>query len=288
MTRPPIGLVVVGYESDDVWPEFFSSLGSSTLKPEHVVVVENSPTLSPTLASMYSGPLTIVHRPENPGYGASCNDGAALISSQCSIIVACNPDVVFSPEALGTLVDALLANTHVGVVGPRIVNRDGSVYPSARAFPGIRVGVGHALFARLWPANPWTRRYLGSYEGRDTKVVDWLSGALLMVRRSAFEEIGGFDPRYFMFLEDVDLCFRLKRRGWRSLYVPQAQIMHSGAHSTSKVMENMVRVHHESAALFLDRLYDKPWQLPLRVTLHLGLRIRRFFAVRRFKDAVNS
>lgn len=285
MAKSSIGLVVVGYNSDDVWPDFFSSLGRSTIKPDHVVVVENSPTPASDLGTLYSRPLTIVHRPENPGYGASCNEGIALIPRECSVVIACNPDVVFSPDALKTLVDALSSHPNVGVVGPRIVNRDGSIYPSARAFPGIRVGIGHALFARVWPSNPWTERYLGSYEGTDSKIVDWLSGALLMMRRNAFDDVGGFDPGYFMFLEDVDLCFRLKRKGWRSLYVPRAHITHAGAHSTSKDMARMVRVHHDSAARFLDRLYDEWWQSPLRAVLHSGLRIRRFFAARRFTRA---
>lgn len=284
MDKAGIGLVVVGYDSGDVWAEFFSSLPSSSVVPSHIVVVENSPVLPRDLRKMWTGALTVVHRPENPGFGTSCNEGVNQLPENCDPIVVCNPDVVFREHTLRDLEQALNQNAHVGVVGPRILNRDGSVYPSARAFPGIRVGVGHALFADVWKSNPWTRRYLGTYQRSEPRIVDWLSGALLMIRRTAFQDVGGFDAGYFMFFEDVDLCFRLKSRGWRSLFVPRAEIVHSGAHSTSKNMAEMVRVHHESAARFLDRLYSKPLERPLRMILHLGLRIRKVLAARKYEQ----
>jgi N-acetylglucosaminyl-diphospho-decaprenol L-rhamnosyltransferase len=284
MNKPVIGLVTVGFESADVWPVFFESLSRSTLKPRTVVVMDNSPQPPRDLSAFYTGDLTVKHRPENPGYGAAINEGVTLLPAECTIVVMCNPDITFEPETLQTTVEALLAHPTAGIAGPAVINPDGSLYPSARAFPGIRVGIGHAILGEIWKHNPWTRRYLGVYEGDDVRIVDWLSGSCLVAKKEALAEVGGFDTGYFMFLEDVDLCFRLKRTGWRSLYVPGARIEHSGGHSTKSRMADMVKVHHESARRFLFRLYDRPVYWPLRQVLRLGLAVRSVIARTKYRN----
>ena len=284
MNKPVIGLVTVGFESADVWPVFFESLSHSTLKPRSVVVIDNSLQPPRDLSSFYRGDLTVKHRPENPGYGAAINEGVTLLPAECTIVVMCNPDITVEPETLQRVADALIAHPTAGVAGPAVINPDGSLYPSARAFPGIRVGIGHAILGEIWKHNPWTRRYLGVYEGDDVRIVDWLSGSCLVAKKEALAEVGGFDPGYFMFLEDVDLCFRLKRAGWRSLYVPRARIEHSGGHSTKSRMADMVKVHHESARSFLFRLYDKPAYWPLRQVLRVGLALRSILARIKYRN----
>jgi N-acetylglucosaminyl-diphospho-decaprenol L-rhamnosyltransferase len=284
MSNPVVGLVTVGFESADVWPDFFASLSRSTVKPKSVVVIDNSPKASTDLSALYKGNLVVKHRPGNPGYGAAINEGVTLLPKECSVIVMCNPDIIFEPETLQKAIDALLAHPTAGIAGPAVINPDGSVYPSARAFPGIRVGVGHAILGEIWKKNPWTQKYLGVYEGDDVRVIDWLSGSCLIAKKEALAEVGGFDPEYFMFLEDVDLCFRLKRAGWRALYVPTARIVHSGGHSTKSRMADMVTVHHESARRFLFRLYDQPVYWPLRQVLRVGLALRSILARIKYRN----
>ena len=284
MSNPVVGLVTVGFESADVWPDFFASLSRSTVKPKSVVVIDNSPKASTDLSALYKGNLVVKHRPGNPGYGAAINEGITLLPKECSVIVMCNPDITFEPETLQRTIDALLAHPTAGIAGPAVINPDGSVYPSARAFPGVRVGIGHAILGEVWKQNPWTQRYLGVYEGDDVRIVDWLSGSCLVAKKEALDQVGGFDPEYFMFLEDVDLCFRLKRAGWRSLYVPGARIEHSGGHSTESRMADMVKVHHESARRFLFRLYDKPAYWPLRQVLRVGLALRSILARIKYRN----
>ena len=284
MSKPVLGLVTVGFESADVWQGFFESLARSSLKPQSVVVMDNSLEPPRDLSVFYKGNLPVKHRPENPGYGAAVNEGVALLPAECTIVVMCNPDITFEPETLQTTVEALLTHPTAGIAGPAVINPDGSLYPSARAFPGIRVGIGHAILGEIWKHNPWTRRYLGVYEGDDVRIVDWLSGSCLVAKKEALAEVGGFDPGYFMFLEDVDLCFRLKRAGWRSLYVPGARIEHSGGHSTKGRMAAMVKVHHESARRFLFRLYGQPVYWPLRQVLRLGLALRSVLARVKYRN----
>ncbi|MFT6973770.1 MAG: N-acetylglucosaminyl-diphospho-decaprenol L-rhamnosyltransferase [Pontimonas sp.] len=269
-----LGLVVIGYRSDEVWEPFLDSLRSSTITPAAIVVVENSPAVSPALRSFPDLPITVVHRSDNPGYGAAANAGVAALNPDMAHIVICNPDVTVHPTALAMLLSTLETDVHTGTVGPRLLTTRGEVYPSARAIPGIRIGIGHALLGNMWPTNPWSHKYLGDYERMEPHSVGWLSGAFLLVRRAAFDAVGGFDEGYFMFFEDVDLGFRLKRCGFRSIYVPAADVTHSGAHATQSDMPAMISAHHRSAARFLSVLYPRKRHIFLRAVLTLGLKTR--------------
>ena len=277
-----LGLVVVGFDSDEVWPEFCESLARSTVIPGEVVVVENSPALPTTIPSLPELSITVTHRPDNPGYGTSANHGVSELRTAPDLIVICNPDIVWQPGTLEKMVAELESRPTVGIVGPRLLNNDGSTYPSARAFPGIRIGIGHALLGDLWKTNPWTTRYLGTQEGSEPRIVDWLSGACLMIRAETFTSMDGFDEGYFMFVEDVDLCFRAKKEGWRSLFVPNAVLTHSGAHSSGPRMAAMVKAHHQSMRKFLFRLYAGPVYWPIRQALRAGLWLRGIVAPLRY------
>ena len=278
-----LGLVVVGFDSDEVWPEFCESLARSTVVPEEVVVVENSPSLPIAIPSLPELSVTVVHRPDNPGYGTSANHGVSELRTTPDLIVICNPDIVWQADTLEKMVAEMESQPTVGIVGPRLLNNDRSTYPSARAFPGIRIGIGHALLGDLWRTNPWTTRYLGTQEGSEPRIVDWLSGACLMIRAETFTSIDGFDEGYFMFVEDVDLCFRAKKEGWRSLFVPDAVLTHSGAHSTGPRLAEMVKAHHLSMRKFLFRLYAGPVYWPIRQALRAGLWLRGAVAPLRYR-----
>ena len=130
-----------------------------------------------------------------------------------------------------------------GALGPAVLNLDQTRYPSARALPSLRQGAGHALLGRLWPSNPWTAAYQRNQEstGEDERTAGWLSGACLLLRREAFEQVGGFDPSYFMFFEDVDLGERLGRAGWTNRYVPRAEVTHAQGTSWQAKPAPMIR-----------------------------------------------
>jgi len=283
-----LGLVVIGYRSDEVWKPFFDSLRSSTISPAAIVIVENSPDISPALERFSDLPITVVHRRDNPGYGTAANAGVAALSQDIAHIVICNPDVTLHPEALARLLSTLETDVHTGTVGPRLLTARGEVYPSARAIPGIRIGIGHALLGNVWPTNPWSRMYLGDYERTESRSVGWLSGAFLLVRRAAFDAVGGFDEGYFMFFEDVDLGFRLKQGGFRSVYVPAAEVTHSGAHATQSDMPAMISAHHRSAARFLSALYPRKRHIFLRAVLKVGLTTRSLIASRLAQNRHNK
>ena len=204
----------------------------------------------------------------------------SLDSRDSEWIVVVNPDVVFLPGAIDKLIAAAAAWPRGGAFGPLVRDRAGTVYPSARKFPRLVSGVGHALLGGVWPNNPFSRAYRENADTTRAHVVDWLSGSCLLLRREAFDAVGGFDESYFMFFEDTTLGEQLASAGWQSVFIPDAEVVHDQGASWRNKPENMIRAHHRSAARYLDGVYSKPWQAPLRWALRAGLKAREELLVR--------
>jgi N-acetylglucosaminyl-diphospho-decaprenol L-rhamnosyltransferase len=196
-------------------------------------------------------------------------------------LLVCNPDSELNATAVNALVNAVSDRT-VGVAGPRIYNEDGSVYPSARAIPSIRNGVGHALFANIWLTNPWTKSYLSEAHLQNSTVpTGWVSGACLAIRRDLFTQVVGFDDKYFMYFEDVDLGYRLGKLGYTNLYIPEVSITHIGGESTKAIKKTMLRIHHESAMHFIQVKYKGILWAPVRGVIRIGLSMRFWLQARK-------
>ena len=278
-----IGVVTVSYGSGSVLRGFLASVPQASTSKLRVVVVDNLPGPQAG-ADQLAAAAGVGYLPmeNNVGYGAAMNAGVAALPPEIEWVLLSNPDVVLGAGSIDVMVAVAEEDERIAAVGPEILTSEGEVYPSARAVPSLRTGVGHALFVNLWVDNPWTRAYRtdasGPVERRDA---GWLSGACLLVRRTRFEELGGFDPGYFMYFEDVDLGYRFGRHGYRNVYAPDAVVTHSGAHSTTSDSERMISAHHDSARRFLAQKYSGPWLWPIRVGLTIGLRLRSAIVRRR-------
>ncbi len=277
-----IGIVVVTYQSGWRLGAFLESVAGATVSSPRIAIADNGSTdqaPQAALASDTTGRLTLVVDESNPGYGSAANAGAKALGDDLDWVLICNPDMVFSPGSIDTLVEAVLELPEVGSAGPLILGSDGSRYPSARELPSLRTGIGHALFVRLWPENPWTRRYLqrdtiGTSPLTAPIATGWLSGACLLVRKSAWDAVGGFDDDFFMYFEDVDLGRRLGAAGYVNLFVPMSEVVHEGAASTSQQPERMLRAHHESAMTYMAKKHPQRLLAPVRAALRIGLAVR--------------
>jgi len=247
------GAVVVNYNSGAALAACVASLWSAGV-PEIVVVDNGSVDGSlAALAEIGAEGVRIERAGRNLGYGKAVNRGVPALAAE--FVLVANPDVVVEPGAIDTLATRLAAEPDVAVIGPSIREPGGATYPSARSFPSVGVGAGHALVGLFWPNNRWTKRYRegrssGLGAGRETREADWVSGACCLVRREAFESVGGFDEGYFMYVEDLDLCWRLRRAGWRVLYEPSAVAVHQQGLSTAAHPYRMLAAHHRSALRF--------------------------------------
>lgn len=266
-----IDVVVVVFNPGPELEELAASLSSATHLTVRLVLVNNGERNDTIDRVVAATGATVVDPGSNVGYGAGVNLG--VDATQGPWIVAANPDIVMSPGSLDRLLETARRHDEAGVLGPCLLNQDGSVYPSARAVPRIGQGAAHALLGPLWPSNPWSVAYrkentAGQGEPRAT---GWLSGAFLLLRRAAFDEVGGFDESFFMFFEDLDLGERLAAAGWVSLYVPTVQIVHVQGASWKQKPARMISAHHASAMIYVNKKYGRWYQAPLRLTLRVGL-----------------
>lgn len=280
-TTPRVGVVTVSFGSEKVLPAFLASVVTAISQPYCLVIADNRPEPNgavEALAAEHSGRYVAI--PTNPGYGGAMNRAVAVLPASVEWVLVSNPDVVLEPQSIDRLLLAADEDDRIGAVGPAILTPTGDVYPSARRVPSVRTGVGHALFYNLWPNNVWSRSYLSGLEIHD-RDAGWLSGACFLVRRSAFDALGGFDERYFMYFEDVDLGDRLAKAGYRNVYRPEARVLHTGAHSTGEASDRMLQAHHRSASRFLSNKYSGFWLWPVRVALKVGLAVRAWLEGRR-------
>lgn len=223
-----VSVVVVSYNVCDLLVACLESLREAIQAGEadQIIVVDSaSSDGSPEMVRKCFSDMELIEVP-NRGYGAGANAGIARSSGDAILVL--NSDTVVQPGAIRTLATALAADPWTGMVGPRLVYPDGSPQPSRRRFPRRWTPVFESTILEEWfPANRWVRHYRMVGEPVvDLGEVDWLVGAALMVRREAVETAGGFDERFWLYGEELEWCYRLRRHGWRIRYVDDATIEH--------------------------------------------------------------
>lgn len=242
--------VVVNWNAGPALAGCVASLGAQTLPPEELVVVDNDSSDGSLDALRSASPgVRVLRAGANLGYARAANLGIAATAAP--VVAVLNPDTVLAPEVGAALVRRFADEADLGAAGPRIHNVDGTVYPSARRIPTLPDAVGHGLLYFVWRENPFTRRYreTGADPAR-ARDVGWVSGAAVWLRREALDAVGGWDERYFMYVEDVDLCWRLRRAGWRVAYEPGGVVEHLLGVSTAGRPYRMIAEHHRSLLRF--------------------------------------
>jgi len=193
--------------------------------------------------------VRIIEHRGNLGYGRGNN--LAARSARGEFLLILNPDNTLPPDAIEQMLRVLRSREDAGIVGPALVHSDGTVRPSARRFPTILDLLRKRLFPDAWQAT--YEREMRQRRNDDEPVeVDWLVGACLLMRTALFRELGGFDERYFLFFEDIDLCRRAKLRGKNVLYLPRVRVLDrkarlSGRSLFSLFTKKTTRIHVASA-----------------------------------------
>jgi N-acetylglucosaminyl-diphospho-decaprenol L-rhamnosyltransferase len=269
-----LAVVTVTYFPGETLERFLDTLEKATERDVQVIVADNSSTDGAPERAARRDNVRLAAMGGNLGYGTAANRGVAELDERYGWVVVVNPDLEWDPGALDTLLEVASRWPRGGAFGPLIREPDGTTYPSARLLPSFGRGIGHAVFGKVWPGNPWTREYRQSDSAPAERAAGWLSGSCVLFRREAFESVGGFDSRYFMYFEDVDLGERLGRAGWLNVYAPSASVMHIGGHATSQASAKMLAAHHESAYRYLaDRHQGLLWK-PVLAAVRLGLALR--------------
>jgi N-acetylglucosaminyl-diphospho-decaprenol L-rhamnosyltransferase len=274
MERPDLSVVIVNYNAGAYLTRCVASVFASDggLEPD-VLVIDNASRDGSARAAMDGQPrMRLIENAANRGLSAAWNQGAA--ETNAPWILFLNPDAEVWAGDLASFVKVGQDHPDAAVLGPLVRNADGTIYESGRIFPTVGQAVGHAFLGPFSRSNRFTRAYRQSgWDRRTERVVDWVSGACLLVRRSAFEEIGRFDEGFWLYAEELDLCTRLRDAGWKVLYTPELEILHEGAVSTGR-SRRMHVMHSMSVYRYYRKHRARGWRRATLPAAWLALRAR--------------
>ncbi len=266
LVRPFLSVIIVTYNSQDFIGECLKSVeraigkakgrdwGSGTwdwFKVE-IIVVDNASTDGTVEIVRRFEDVHLIRNAQNLGFAAGVNRGAKVAQGDWLLLL--NPDCVVDENALSTLADFVQnCGDEVAIVGLQLLNPDGTLQPSGRRFPKVWEFILALLGLSRWMEARW-------FKGRDfTKVqeVDEVSGAALAISRKAFEQVSGMDEGFFLFFEELDLCRRVKAKGFKVVYLPDAKVKHLWGASVKRVPEIARRAQQQSAIRYFRKHHGR-------------------------------
>ena len=277
MLKPDLSIIIVSWNVRELLQNCLRSVLVETKLALQIIVVDSASTDgSPEMVAEHFSQVELVACEENVGFPGGNNLGLARANGRYILLL--NPDTIVHDGALAKMVSYLEENSQVGVVGPQLLNEDGTVQSSRRRFPTLRT----AFFESTWLQPYAPQSVLDHYYARDvaadeTAVVEWVMGACLMTRQEVVAQEGGLDEKYFMYSEELDYCRRIHEAGWQVVYYPRAQVTHlSGKSSEQAVTQRHInfnraklryfRKYHGRLAAGILRLFllkSYSWQLIL-------------------------
>jgi len=277
---PNVSVIIVSFNSE---PHLQRCL-SAVIRDDWEVVVVDCASTDRSVASVreHYPSVRVLELDQNVGYGAGNNEGAALVSGEYLLLL--NPDAWPVGDAIDRLATFLDLHPRAAVVGPRLLSPDGILQPSVRGFPTPwRLATEYFFLSWLAPRTQFLNAfYAANFDHRSHREAEFVAGAAVLIRRQSFNEVGGFDPAFFMFDEEVDLCHRLRDVGWTVEFVPEAEFIHVGGASTRAVRSNMYREQLRSHLRFIAK-HEGPasaanarllllWSMRLRALIFVGER----------------
>lgn len=252
MRGPDVSIIVVSHNSH---VDLLANLPAVADLPDELIIVDNaSSDGSAALVRELAPRARVLELDRNVGFGAANNEGMTIGSGRYFLLL--NPDARPLGDAIERLVAFADAHPEVGVAGPKLVNPDGSLqrsilgYPTAlwRGTPPRRRAPRLSLFffARRWFPRRAGRLTEEQHKTRRPLRDEWLKGAVLLLRREAVDDVGGFDPAFFLYNEEIDLCYRMREAGWSIELVPEATFVHAGgaaARSSQYAYRDLLRGH---------------------------------------------
>lgn len=255
-------------------PDLYACLDAlrASEHPVRLVVVDNDSTDDSPQVLAAMPDVELIRAGANLGFGAGVNLGVERVRPEGAILLV-NPDAELEPGAVGALVATLEAQPRAAAVGPLVANPDGSVQPSKRRFPTWTQAAVHATVGVFWPGNPATRAYVCADAPADRpSQVGWLSASVVLLSADAFDSVGRFDPRFFFYVEDLDLCRRFADAGWELWFEPRARAVHAWGGSTSDPLRQLW--HHHTNLFRYVRKHQRGWRVLTYPVVAAGLAAR--------------
>lgn len=247
-----------------------------------VIVTDNaSSDDSAAMVLRHFPQVVLLRSAERLGFAASHN--RALERGTGRYLLILNEDTEICEQCFETLVRFMDAHFPVGACGPQLLNPDGSLQRTGNRFPTLVFGAFEALsLNRLFPRNPVLQHNTYADWDRSTpRAVDAVSGAALLIRREAMMQIGLLDPKFFIYSEELDWCFRLHQLGWQVYYLPAARLIHYGGQSTAvRAPKKFHDIHWNSFLYYYEKHFGKPAALFLRALYQCRMFLRQLLARR--------
>jgi N-acetylglucosaminyl-diphospho-decaprenol L-rhamnosyltransferase len=237
LITPDLSVVVVSWNVRDLLRCCLQSIIGAGAPAGEIIVVDCASSDGSVEMARHEFPsVRLIASTENLGYARGSNMGLAHACGRHLMIM--NPDTEVIGDALATMVHYLDSHPEVGAVGPQLRYPDGSLQSSRRRFPTLATAFWESTLLHQWfPNNPAAHRYYIVDRPADVpQAVDWLVGAAMMVRRTAWEQVGPLDEGFFMYFEELDWCRRCHAAGWQIHYLPTAQIIHHEGKSSEQVV----------------------------------------------------
>jgi GT2 family glycosyltransferase len=266
-----LAVVVVNFNTHDRLRECLRSLSSEPTSL--VIVADNGSTDESVRMVEREFPWVIVDvDATNPGYGAAANRAIRRCAPRHVLVL--NSDTRVQPDALARLQGYLDEHPRAGVIGPRLTDEDGTLQRSCFPFPSLfRRSLTDGPMGILATWIPALREPLATWAHHEPRVVPWVMGAAMVLRREAFDAIGGFDESYFMYAEETDLCYRLKAAGWETHFTPVTDVVHAGRASTDQHRAAMLEQNLASSFQFYRRHYHGLYLVLVEIKLRTGMAV---------------
>ncbi len=230
MIKNDLTIIIVNYNTKFLIPECLDAVASATSDLSvQIIIVDNASTDDSVCFIRENYPeVEIVLSEENVGFGRANNKALDLVKSDYILLL--NTDAFLSPDSLLVSLDYIKKNAECGVLGVQLVGRDGTLQPSCRFFPSMMNIFLSAVGGERFFPNVKMIDYKGFAPECATRC-DWVPGCFYLTRKAVVDEVGLFDPRFFMYYEEVDHCLRVKRAGYEVHYIPDTSVVHIGGES---------------------------------------------------------
>ena len=273
-----LSICIVNWNVRDDLRRCLDSLRAQAIDGVQIIVVDNASTDGSVAMLRDEYPeVELIANPDNRGFAAANNQCFEVSTGTCVLML--NPDTIMPPEGLKTLLAFAESHPRAGAVGPKLLNSDGSLQSSCRRFPTITAALFRNTFLGRWfPRARAAQTYLmADFDHIQPAQVDWVSGACMLLRREALEQVGGLDTSFFWGSEDVDLCWRLHKAGWDVTYTPAPQVTHVIGRSTDQVVvPTILRTHRSMYRLYSKHLAHNPLS---RGLVWLGVWLRAYLLI---------
>lgn len=282
MTAPVVSVLIVNYNVKNYLLHAIDQVQSSEYEGRiEIIVVDNNSYDGSVVAlrENYSD-ISVIPNEFNVGFGKAVNQAYAVSSGDYLLIL--NPDTIIESTTIRKFVSYLEAHSQVGMVGPKILNADGTLQLACkRSFPSVSVALPKLLgLSYLFPRSRWAGKYNLSYLDPDEiHSVDAISGSCMFVRRPVFDEAGKFDERFFMFGEDLDLCYRIHQLGYDIHYLPTTQIIHFHGESVKSAPFDSLQAFYDAMILFSEKHFSSGNIFMTRIGIRWGVRLRHFISL---------